>query len=623
MPSDPLRSSLARLAAPLLLAVALPASAGPRLIVQFDDADVEAAFAPAARMTRLSRDAGIEARVVRRMAQGAHLVELPAGADARAAAAAALVRGGAKLAVPDRRVRRALIPNDTNLQSQTYLTNGASSVSAYAAWDVTTGSASVVVAVLDSGVLPHPDLAPRLLPGYDFVSDVPTANDGNGRDADPTDPGDWISQADLDSGNFDDCELDGSSWHGTSVAGVIGAVSNNGQAVAGLDWAARILPLRVLGKCGGDFSDIFDAMAWAAGRTVPGVPNNPFPAQVVNLSLGGEGVCSPGEDALIAQLLSPTGLRAIVAAAGNENANADVHFPASCASVISVAATTPAGNRTSYSNYGATVDVAAPGGNGGAIGAPDFGLIAVLSNTGATTAANYSVIGVTGTSFATPIVSGVASLMLSVAPQLTPAQVRAAIVGTAKPFPAESTCSAATCGQGIVNAHAAVLQAQALSIGANEVAVVEYYNAGFGHYFMTADADEIAGLDGGAYGGAFVRTQRQFTAFGAPATGSVPVCRFFTTPGTFGAKSSHFYTANPVECEGLKLNPNWIYEKIAFHAAVPVGGACPAATTPVYRMYNDGQTLAPNHRFTTDFALYQQFTTAQGWLPEGIAFCAP
>jgi hypothetical protein len=155
------------------------------------------------------------------------------------------------------------------------------------------------------------------------------------------------------------------------------------------------------------------------------------------------------------------------------------------------------------------------------------------------------------------------------------------------------------------------------------VPVVEYFNAGFGHYFMTAQADEIAGLDGGAFGGAFVRTGRQFNALSDPATDTVPVCRFFTTPGTFGAKSSHFYTANPVECDGLKLNPNWIYEKIAFHTRVPAGGVCAAGTLPVYRMYNDGQTGAPNHRFTTDFATYQQFTTTLGWLPEGIAFCAP
>ena len=156
-----------------------------------------------------------------------------------------------------------------------------------------------------------------------------------------------------------------------------------------------------------------------------------------------------------------------------------------------------------------------------------------------------------------------------------------------------------------------------------KVGAVEYFNSGFGHYFMTAQADEIAGLDGGAYNFAFVRTGVGFNAWESAVAGTVAVCRFFTTPGTFGTKSSHFYTADPAECAFVKLNPNWIYEKIAFHIAVPTGGVCPGGTTPVYRMYNSGQTGAPNHRFTTNFATYQQFTTQLGWAPEGIAFCAP
>ena len=159
--------------------------------------------------------------------------------------------------------------------------------------------------------------------------------------------------------------------------------------------------------------------------------------------------------------------------------------------------------------------------------------------------------------------------------------------------------------------------------GGTKVGAVEYFNAGFGHYFMTAQTDEIQGLDGGAYNFAFVRTGVGFNAWDSQIAGTVPVCRFFTTPGTFGTKSSHFYTANQAECDGLKLNPNWIYEKIAFFIAVPTGGACPAGTQPVYRMYNNGQTAAPNHRFTTNFTIYQQFTTTLGWAPEGIGFCAP
>jgi len=161
------------------------------------------------------------------------------------------------------------------------------------------------------------------------------------------------------------------------------------------------------------------------------------------------------------------------------------------------------------------------------------------------------------------------------------------------------------------------------SVPAAGPTAVEYFNAGFGHYFMTADADEIAGLDAGAYNFAFIRTGRQFSVRDAPGAGTVPVCRFFTTPGHFGTRSSHFYTADPVECEGVKTYPDWQYEKIAFHIGVPAAGACATGTVPVYRMFNNGHTGAPNHRFTTDLGLYQQFIATPDWAAEGIVFCAP
>ena len=146
------------------------------------------------------------------------------------------------------------------------------------------------------------------------------------------------------------------------------------------------------------------------------------------------------------------------------------------------------------------------------------------------------------------------------------------------------------------------------------IPAVEYFHAGFGHYFVTAQADEIAGLDGGAYGGAFARTGTEFRVVDGPVDGAVPVCRFFTV--AFAPKSSHFYTADPVECEGVKANPAWQYEKIAYYIRVPTGSGCPTGTVPVYRMYNSGQTGAPNHRFTTDPAVYAEFTTNLGWAPE-------
>lgn len=154
--------------------------------------------------------------------------------------------------------------------------------------------------------------------------------------------------------------------------------------------------------------------------------------------------------------------------------------------------------------------------------------------------------------------------------------------------------------------------------------VVEYFNTEFGHYFTTMEPDEVTLLDGGAFGGAFKRTGMGFIAYAGPEEGTIPVCRFFTTPGAFGAKSSHFYTANAAECEGLKSNPYWIYETIAFYVYPITSDWCTMSQTrPVFRMYNNGQTGAPNHRYTTDSFVFEDFTTTKGWISEGIAFCAP
>ena len=120
-----------------------------------------------------------------------------------------------------------------------------------------------------------------------------------------------------------------------------------------------------------------------------------------------------------------------------------------------------------------------------------------------------------------------------------------------------------------------------------------------------------------------MRTGQQFLMRDGPVAGTTDVCRFFTTPGNFGVKSSHFYTANADECAGVKLNPNWIYEKIAFFDAVPKSGICPNETLPVYRLYNNGMTGAPNHRFTTSLAIHDDFVQNRGWTSEGVRFCAP
>ncbi len=300
-------------------------------------------------------------------------------AEARAAAARMALDPNVEYAVPDQ-VMHALqtTPNDTeyagkqwNLQTPPVVVGGASLP---LAWQRTTGSSSVVVAVVDTGIRPgHPDLAGRLLSGYDFISSDAfaamgfpanwNAADGNGRDADATDPGDYLDDALLaqlppDHG----LSPSPSSWHGTHVAGTIGAASNNGVGVAGVDWSARILPVRVLGRAGGTTSDIVDGIAWAVGLPVPGVPANPTPARIINLSLGGSGTCSAAFQDAVNRVRAAGAI--VIAAAGNDAALA-VSQPANCNGVIAVTAHARDGDNASYANVGSQVALSAPGGGCG------------------------------------------------------------------------------------------------------------------------------------------------------------------------------------------------------------------------------------------------------------------
>ncbi|NDP43070.1 MAG: S8 family serine peptidase [Aromatoleum sp.] len=562
------------------------------------------------------------------MSVGAHVVAVADGStpDAVEALARTLsMHPEVEYAVPDRRVRAQRFANDEFVNAQTYLSDDAAAINAFEAWDVTTGSSATVVAVIDTGYRPHVDLAGRILPGYDFVSDSDVANDGDGRDADARDPGDWIDDADK-AGAFsgDTCRKDVSSWHGTAVAGVIAANTNNGAWTAGIDWAARILPVRVLGKCGGSLSDEVDGIAWAAGLPVPGAPANVYPADVINLSLGSDGPCSGPELAVIAEALANGVTRAVVVAAGNGSKDVADDAPANCPGVIAVAATTTKGGRASYSNFGAGITLSAPGGNssgrvGGAAG------IYVLSNAGTTLPGADSVNVYNGTSFAAPMVSGIVSLMLAAAPGLTVDQVRAALVANAKPFPAGSNCDTTTCGAGIVNAEAAVKAAQAISGSVAASVVVEYYWTTRDHYFITAAPAEIAALDGAPPGG-WTRTGKSFYGYLAPTAGASPVCRFYLPPA---AGDSHFFSASPAECTAVAGKfPTFVYEAPnVFYIALPepITGVCPAGTMPVYRLWNN--RVDGNHRYTTDPAINAQML-ARGYVPEGygpgsVSMCSP
>src|SRR6188768_1551596 len=344
-------------------------------------------------------------------------------------------------AEPDRILRHTFTPNDTRYNEQWHYFESTAGINAPAAWDKSTGS-GVVVAVIDTGYRPHADLVANILPGYDFIGDTFVANDGNGRDNDASDPGDWINAGECGPG--DPATFEASSWHGTHVSGTIAARTNNSLGVAGVAFNARIVPARVLGKCGGYTSDIADAIVWTSGGTVSGVPANANPAKVLSISLGGGGACDSTTQNAINSARSRGA--SVIVAAGNENTNASNSTPANCSGVVTVAAVGRNGGKASYSNFGATVEVAAPGGSGGAN--------SVLStlNAGSTSPGADSYALYNGTSMATPHVSGVVALMLSVKPTLTPDQVTSILQSTARAFPA--TCS--QCGSGIVNASAAV-----------------------------------------------------------------------------------------------------------------------------------------------------------------------
>ena len=468
------RSVVAAIAAtlwlPAGLAVVPVASSGyaPLLVVKFHPAGNPEAQA-ADRVARLAADSGITLVHVRTMAIGAQVLRSPAirsEQDADAIAAELARHPGVAYAERSRRVQADRVPNDPSYRSQFYLLPGPTTIDAQSAWDLTTGSPAVVVAVLDSGSTRHADLAGRLLAGYDFVADFVLSNDGSAtdaagtyRDADPSDPGDWVSAADL-AGPLADSPCTtprDSSWHGTAVMGMIAANADNGRYLTGVDWNARILPVRVLGKCYGEDVDVADGIAWAAGVAVPDAPANPHPAQVINLSLSMSSACQQFMREAIDAAFARGVTRAVVASAGNNASNRD-HSPSSCPGVLSIGASTFNGNRAWYSNFGARVDLMAPGGDGTA-GTP-YDLL-TLHNTGTTVPEDDTTLASHGTSFSSAQVSGVVALMLAVAPDLGAADVRALLKSSAKPFPADSACSASTCGAGILDAAGAVRAALA------------------------------------------------------------------------------------------------------------------------------------------------------------------
>ena len=371
-----------------------------------------------------------------------------------------------------------------------------SSINAEPAWAITTGRPEVVVAVLDTGVrFDHVDLKSvaaggNLLPGYDMIGDAAIAGDGEGRDADASDPGDFVSAADIahDPASFSGCSEEDSSWHGTQTASLVGALTDNGIGMASVGRKVRVLPVRVLGKCGGYDSDIQAAMRWAAGLDVPGVPRNEHRATVINLSLGSDGACGNGYPAVIGEVIAAG--TTVVASAGNSTGHA-VGTPANCPGVIAVGGLRHAGTKVGFSDAGPEIALSAPAGNCINIGVDEPCLYPIIAatNAGTTTpvaassiysdSLNWSV----GTSFSAPLVAGTAALMLSAQPALAPADLRRLLQASARPFPTtggdngdgtpvpvcqapnggdqlQCYCTASTCGAGMLDAGAAVRAAQ-------------------------------------------------------------------------------------------------------------------------------------------------------------------
>jgi len=355
-------------------------------------------------------------------------------------------------AQPDKRMYPALVPNDPEFFNQWYLFEDTAGIRMPSAWDQETGSGSIVIAQLDTGILPHRDLDPaRILAGYDLITNVDTANDGNGRDPDPSDPGDWADVGDPCYVENPTPGENDSSWHGLAVAGVMMAESDNLTDIAGIDFAARLLPVRVLGKCGGAVSDVVDAIRWAAGLPVAGVPDNLTPAKVINLSLSGAGSCSFEEQAAINDAVNAGAV--VVVAAGNESGDVANISPANCDNVVTVAAVGRDGSRASYINAGEEVDLSGPGGDGD--GALADGIL-TLFNRGSTVPGADTLAEIQGTSFSTAQTSAVAALMWAAnGSELTPGIIQEILRRTARAFP-DSSCTTSTCGTGILDADAAL-----------------------------------------------------------------------------------------------------------------------------------------------------------------------
>ncbi len=424
------------------------------------------------RTAVLSKELGVTLNFKRKMSGGEDVLKITnsnslSSDDIQKIAEAINDRADVEYAEVDALMVPYLTPNDSRYNEQWHYMNSAGGMNLPGAWDDTTGSPSVTVAVIDTGYRPHADLAGNVIGQYDMITDTNIANDGNGRDSNAQDPGDWVAANECGAN-----AASNSSWHGTHVAGTVAAVSDNNIGVSGVAWNIGLVPIRVLGKCGGLTSDIIDAIRWAAGINVSGVGTNPNPADVINMSLGSPvaGPCSGSYQSAIADATAQGSV--VVVAAGNSNSSSGFP-PANCNNTISVAAGGQDGSRAYYSNFGSTVDITSPGGDGcnpftnaqptslsdceGGV-FQDATMVLSTYNAGSQGPGADSYAWLQGTSMAAPHIAGLAALIRSVDGNLSPSEVQQVIEDTADSFAnvGDHQCTTAICGAGYANATAAI-----------------------------------------------------------------------------------------------------------------------------------------------------------------------
>jgi serine protease len=521
---------------------------------------------------------------------------------------------------PVRRRFPKFIPNDPFFAQQWSLTDPIGGINVEAAWNLQLGTppASTTIALIDTGILPHSKLAGRILPGYDFITDPSLARDGDARDPNPRDEGDW-----RDDGACGGFPAAPSSWHGTFVSGIMAANTNSGAGMSGIDLFANIVPVRVLGECGGTDVDVFEGMLWASGVQIAGVPPNPYPAKVINMSLGGFGTCPNAVQDAIDDAMAQGAV--VVVAAGNESSDTSDFAPSGCNGVITVGASAISGDITFYSNFGRRVDISAPGG--------DFdAAVLSLSNDGLTVPGNEAYATEIGTSASAPHVSGVVSMMLARDPTLTAGRVLSILQGTAREFPLNSICrNGNLCGAGLLDGGLAM--ASTVPGGAvpppGAITVVEYYRSDLDHYRYSGDPAEIFAIDNNP-NQANKRTGFFFFAWpdaSSAPPGAQPMCEFFGSRALL--INSYYFTSVPSECQYVIAHAadTWALLTPAAFWVLPTDGdgRCTGGTIPVYRFSNNRKDF--NQRMTFDLSVKRAMIN-RAWVPDGggpngTAFCAP